>query len=60
MRMQVFQEGYQRGHEDESERLEVRVGPVVYVLLCGGIKRNQQRDIAKAYDMAMVLKEEES
>ena len=37
-----------------------RIGPVVYVLLCGGIKRNQQRDIAKAHDMASILKEEES
>ena len=30
-------------------------GPVVYILLCGGIKRNQQKDIAKARDMAKVL-----
>jgi len=36
-----------------------RLGPVVYVLLCGGIKRNQQRDIAKAHDLARLLKEEE-
>ena len=35
-------------------------GPVVYILLCGGIMRNQQRDIAKARDMAKVLNEEES
>ena len=35
-----------------------RVGPVVYILLCGGIKRNQQRDIAKALDLAKILDEE--
>ena len=37
-----------------------RIGPVVYILLCGGIKRNQQRDIAKAHDMARLLREEKS
>lgn len=37
-----------------------QIGPVVYILLCGGIKRNQQRDIAKAHNVAKVLKEEES
>lgn len=36
-----------------------RIGPVVYVLLCGGTKRGQKRDIAKAQDMAKLLKEEE-
>jgi len=36
-----------------------RIGAVVYVLLCGGVKRNQQRDIAKAQEMARMLKEEE-
>lgn len=36
-----------------------RIGPVVYVLLCGGTKRGQKRDIAKALDMAKLLKEEE-
>ena len=35
-----------------------RVGPVVYIRLCGGIKRNQQRDIAKALDLAKILDEE--
>ncbi len=37
-----------------------RIGPVIYVLLCVGLKRNQQRDIAKAHDMAKILKEVES
>jgi putative addiction module killer protein len=36
-----------------------RIGPVVYVLLCGGIKRGQKRDIAKAQEMAKLIKEEE-
>ncbi len=35
-----------------------RIGDIVYVLLCGGTKRNQQRDIAKAQDMAQLLKEQ--
>ncbi len=34
-----------------------RVGNVVYVLLCGGTKRSQRRDIAKAQEMAVILKE---
>ena len=34
-----------------------RIGGIVYVLLCGGTKRGQQRDIAKALDMAKLLKE---
>jgi len=34
-----------------------RVGNVVYVLLCGGTKRSQRRDIAKAQEMAKILKE---
>ena len=33
-------------------------GDVVYVLLCGGTKRGQQHDIAKAQAMARQLKEE--
>ena len=37
-----------------------RIGSVVYVLLCGGIKRDQQRDIAKAQEMASLLKKEKS
>ena len=37
-----------------------RIGPVVYVLLSGGTKRGQKRDIAKAQEMARLLKEEES
>ena len=35
-----------------------RTGDVVYVLLCGGTKRGQQRDIAKAQEMARQLEEE--
>ena len=35
-----------------------RIGDIVFVLLCGGSKRNQQRDIAKAQDMAQFLKEQ--
>ena len=35
-----------------------RASEVVYVLLCGGTKRGQQRDIAKAHEMAQLLKEE--
>ena len=34
-----------------------RSGKVVYVLLCGGTKRGQSRDIAKAKDLARLLKE---
>jgi putative addiction module killer protein len=34
-----------------------RTGDVVYVLLCGGTKRGQRRDIAKAQAMARQLKE---
>lgn len=34
-----------------------RVGNVVYVLLCGGTKRKQQRDIDKAKELAKLLKE---
>ena len=33
------------------------VEDVVYVLLCGGRKRGQQRDIAKAQEMVKLLKE---
>jgi len=33
-----------------------RVGEVVYVLLCGGIKRGQRRDISRAKSMARLLK----
>ncbi len=36
----------------------IRIGPVVYALLCGGTKRGQQRDIARAQDMARLLREE--
>ena len=35
-----------------------RTANVVYVLLCGGTKRGQQRDIAKAKDLALLLKED--
>ena len=34
-----------------------RVGEVVYVLLCGGTKRRQQRDISRAKGLARLLKE---
>jgi putative addiction module killer protein len=35
-----------------------RIGDVVYVLLCGGTKRGQQRDITKAQEMArLIIKE---
>ena len=37
-----------------------RIGSVVYVLLFGGTKRSQQRDITKAQEMASLLKEEDS
>jgi len=37
-----------------------RVGPVIYILLCGGVKRTQKNDIAKAHEMARLLREEES
>ena len=33
-----------------------RIGDVVYILLCGGTKRGQQRDIAKARELAQLLK----
>ncbi len=36
-----------------------RIGPVVYVLLCGGTKRGQKHDITKAQEIAKLLKEEE-
>jgi len=32
-----------------------RTGDVVYLLLCGGIKRGQNRDIAKAKELALLL-----
>ena len=34
-----------------------RSGDVVYVLLCGGTKRGQSRDIARAKELARLLKE---
>ena len=37
-----------------------RIGPIVYILLCGGTKRGQKRDIAKAHDLARIIEEEES
>lgn len=35
-----------------------RIGDVVYVLLCGGTKRGQSRDISKAQEMARFIVEE--
>jgi len=35
-----------------------RIGDVVYVLLCGGTKRGQQRDISKAQQLAQQVKKE--
>ena len=35
-----------------------RIGNVVYILLCGGTKNRQQRDIVKAQEMVRLLKEE--
>ena len=34
-----------------------RIGDVVYMLLCGGTKRGQQQDIARARELAQLLKE---
>ena len=34
-----------------------RDGDVVYVLLCGGAKRGQQRDISKARELARLLQD---
>ena len=34
-----------------------RVGNVVFLLLCGGTKRGQSRDITRAKDLARLLKE---
>jgi putative addiction module killer protein len=34
-----------------------RTGDVVYVLLCGGKKHRQQRDIARAKKLARLLEE---
>ncbi len=34
-----------------------RVGNTVYMLLCGGTKRGQNRDIAKANDLVRLLQE---
>ena len=45
-----FGPGYQVYFTRDSE--------VVYVLLCGGTKRQQQRDIDKAWEIARLLKEE--
>ncbi len=33
-----------------------RVGDVAYVLLCGGAKRSQQRDISRAQEMVRLLR----
>lgn len=35
-----------------------RTGEAVYLLLCGGAKRGQQRDIERAREMARQLKED--
>ena len=34
-----------------------RTGNFVYLLLCGGTKRDQKKDIAKARNLASLLKE---
>ena len=34
-----------------------RVGSAIYVLLCGGAKRGQQRDIKKAKELALLVNE---
>ena len=34
-----------------------RIGDVVYMLLCGCTKRGQQQDIARARELAQLLKE---
>ena len=46
-----------RIHHGPGYRL-VRIGAIVVVLLCGGDKSTQDRDIAKAKEMAHSLKEE--
>jgi len=33
-----------------------RMGKVIYVLLCGGTKRGQQRDIDKAQEIGKLLR----
>ncbi|MCP4046309.1 MAG: type II toxin-antitoxin system RelE/ParE family toxin [Gammaproteobacteria bacterium] len=35
----------------------MRIGDLVYLLLCGGTKRGQSRDITKAKQLAQLLKE---
>jgi putative addiction module killer protein len=35
----------------------MRIGDLVYLLLCGGTKRGQSRDITKAKQLARLLKE---
>jgi putative addiction module killer protein len=48
-----------RIHHGPGYRLYlVRIGATVVVLLCGGDKSTQDRDIAKAKEMARILKEE--
>jgi len=40
---------------DEGQVYFTRTGNVVYVLISGGTKRGQERDIAKAQEMAQIL-----
>ena len=47
-----------RIHFGPSYRVHfIRIGDVVYLLLCGGTKRGQSNDIARAKRLARLLKE---
>lgn len=36
----------------------IRIGNIIYTLLCGGTKRTQKKDIAKAKELAILVKKE--